>query len=303
MTDCCSNPGSFINTAEWSQIDYANELQFNTKLWLDHNFLKIGAWTDVETGAEDCGRTDYLVFPIEPSSTLDTGYYYGVDRKGLIWESVATDTRTTLPVTIYENNVDITTGLDINYELGFFSSPVEYDGALTASYSYRAVRTYVSNTATWWREIITNKFDLNEDVIWGVFKKNGISFPSIIIESAPYVRQKAIQIGSNIKLVEQALDLVIVSDSKMTSNKIESVLIAQKDNYFKMFDSNTAEFPIGCNGEVLNNNNYDDLVENFPWKCVQITNVTLASIESPCAGLYLSSVRMYFESANPTKNP
>ena len=301
MDDCCNNPGSFINTDSWSELDYANELEFNAKLWIDHNFLQIGAWTDVNTGELNCGKDYYTVFPIE-SFEGDTAIAYGVNQKGLLWESVATDSLISLPVTIYEDGLDVTTGFDINYYAGMFVATEVHTGELTASYSYRNVHTYVSNTAKWWRQIITNQFDLNEEVIWGVFKKNGISFPSIVIEVAPYVKQKPIQLGSNTKYVERALDFVIISDSKTTANKIETILINQKDNIFRLFDSSIAEFPIGCNGYLVNNNTYEDLVDNFPWKCVQITNVTLSSIDSPCSGLYLSKARMYFKSANPIKN-
>lgn len=300
MSECCNTPGGFIFAGSWSDTDFGNELEYNLKLWLDYSFLSIGAWQNVNTGEENCGADYSVVYPVE--SAADTGLYlYGVNRKGLVWESVTVDSGSTQPVTIYEDGVDVTTGLDIHYDLGTFSSSQEYTGQMVASYSYRTINTYVSSTANWWTQIITNQIDINEDVIWGVFKKHGITLPSIVISCTDYGKSRAIQLGTNAKYIERAVDLFVITKSKLEKNKLVSILMAQKYNTFGMFNTDTAEFPIGCGGVKINNNTYQDLVTNFGWKCVTINDVSAASIDSPCEGLHLSRVRFYLEAANPIK--
>lgn len=299
---CCGQPGSFICTDSWDQIDYATELELNSKLWLDHNFLQIGAWEDVETGELHCGEDFYTLMPID--SPVDTGstYFWATKKQGLIWESVTHDTGTTLPVTIYHDGVDVTNTFTINYNKGVFFTSTEYTGDLTASYSYRNVVTYVGVATNWWTEIISNKHDLNEEVIWGVLKRHGVVLPSIVIKTSSYVKLSPIQLGSVCHFVDRVVDFTVFSKDPITHNKITAILSNQKDNNFRFIDSNIAEFPINCNGDLRNNNTYEDLVTGYPWKCADIINTSMAHIDSPCSNLYISKVAMTFRIKNPVKN-
>ena len=301
--DCCNTPGNFINTDSWDEIDYITELELNSKLWLDHSFLQIGAWTNVETGDDQCSKDWYTLKRVNNSQADTSNYYiWGVEKQDIVWESVTGDVTNTLPVTIYHNSVDVTNDFSINYVKGIFITPTKYTGVLEASYSFRNVTTYVHQAAPWWSELLANRYDLDSDVIWGVFKKHSVSLPCIIIKGKSKVGFKPIQIGSRGQYVDRDISFTIFAANSITANKILNILSSQKDNNITLLDSSLAEFPLDCNGEIINNNTYSDLVTDNPWRCAEIVKVYNSEVESPITNLFINQVTMTFRVRNPVKN-
>lgn len=302
MTTCCDtgNSGGFINVDSWDHFDYANELEFNTKLWFNSSMMGIGAWENVGTGVPNCSSTLYTLTPITEPNPNVTTFSWGVPKKGLVWETASFGSKNTQPVQVYHNNT-LETGFDIDYDNGIFTHATDLSGTLTANYSYRSVQSYVSNAASWWYEILSNTYDLDENVIWSVFRKNGVQLPSVIIEAGPVVRQNPIQLGTTIKRVDREVSFYILANNDLVKNKLAHILTSQLDNAFTFFDTNTAEFPIQCGNKLVNSNTYEDIVLGAPWKCVQVVDVSEAHIDSPCSGLDLAKITLTFRMDNPVK--
>jgi len=303
MSDCCGT-GDFINVGGWDTLDYCNELELNCKMWIDYNLLKMGAWEDVDPSSPKCDSDYYTLKPVPDMDPSETTKAWAVDQDEIVWENQTYEARTTQPVVIRDgNNADVTAQFDVDYQRGMFVQRV--DGAtftepLTASYSHRSVSVYTSLFAGWWRELITTAFDIDNNTFKNILKTNGIQMPAVIVEAGPVVEVVGYELGNQAVQLDRSVNFWIFAPSGYLRNKITSILVAQKYNNFTMFDSDVAEFPISC-GKLVNANSFPELSANWPWKCVEITQVNEAAVASPCSGVYLNRVIMNFKMTNPVK--
>jgi hypothetical protein len=273
-------------------------------MWLDYNLLKIGAWEDVDPNSPSCDSDYYTMKPVEDIDPLETTKSWAVDQCEIVWENQTYNGNTTQPVLIEDGtSADVTAQFDVDYRKGIFVQKSDSDTftePLTARYSHRSVKTYTSLFSSWWRQLISGAIDLDSDTFLNILKTNGIQMPAVLIEAGPVVEVAGYELGSRAVQLDRSVSFWIFAPSGYLRNKITSILTAQKYNTFTMFDSDVAEFPISC-GKLVNTNNFPELSANWPWKCVEITQVNEASVASPCSGVYLNRVILNFKMTNPVK--
>lgn len=296
----CCDDWSFKLVEDFTSVDFATELQRNIKAWLDYSFLKIGAWEDVTTGVlNDCGNNYYTLTPID----MPAGFSYKLwasPRKEWVWEDVTYGTGDQ-PITpqVYVNGA-LNTGFEINYPLGQVRSSTVTTGTVTATYSFRLVQTYMEGAGEWWFKIVDSMYGSDvtpsSDDIYGILRSYGVQAPAIVLETASFY-QKPAQIGSSAHWLYQDIIFNIVTENPHMRDKIVSILALQNEKQFQLFNSDSGNFPLNCNGNVTGYQ-YSDLPT---WKCTRITNVGSSSFESPCPNLYLGRVRLRFEVFNPSK--
>lgn len=300
---CCLGADKYIGfqgIESWDSVDFTQEVQRNLKLFLDYAFLKIGAWCD--STEENCDGINHSILNKLETPIQSDVCFWGSRRNQWVWEDIEHCGRKPIVPSILVDGQDMTEQFQINYPLGMITGPNSISGDVAANFSYRKVQTFLCDQAGWWHELINSQFGDNASAkssIYSIFR-GCVQPPAIIIEGNN-IQCEAACLGSSAHWVQYDIILNVVAETSAERDKIVGILVQQKDNSLLLFNSDEVQFPIGCNGEILNNNNYPDLVYNTPWRCSTITQSGTASFESPCDGLYFGRVRLRFEIWSPKK--
>lgn len=292
--DCC-NEWDFNNLDDFGSVDFITELQRNVKGFLDLAFLKIGGFTNVDTGIDNCGQDLYSLVRINPPITKPYTLW-SAQKKEWVWEDVEYDGSIPNVPTIYDSGVDITDDCVINHSLGqvMINIPVS---APEASYAFKRVHVYTQENGDFWPKIVDHVLNENESEIHTLMKKSKIQLPAIFLE-ADTTRVKPAQMGSSALFIEQDIIFNVLAETPAMRNKLAAALVQQHGKKFNLYNTDQEKLT-NCSGVQNTGTEWSDLPE---WRCANIEYRGAAnSFEVISSGLYLNRTRLTFIIFSPRK--
>ena len=137
---------------------------------------------------------------------------------------------------------------------------------------------------------------------WQIGSHHRIQLPAIIIEGVPRGDSFPYELGNTSLRLTQDVLYHVVAEDRHTRNKLLDILRVQEDKTIWLFSSRTVSksgvFPLGADGDKLNNNNYPEFVHEtgaFRWKKCYFDNVVISEVESMHHRLFEGTARITHE--------
>lgn len=307
MTICAtSNTFQHVNNLVDNLI--LNTLEVNLKAYLDHAFLNIGAFTNIDIDQENILNSSVSTLTLADDQDFESGRVWNGLRKDWVYETYI-DYNSNSPIAINSININgqqITTGFNIDYVNGrvILDSAISTDSVVKASHTYRNVQVNRASDVPWWRLLQFNSLDTesitNTGVDWSIGPYHRIQMPSIVIDSVPRSRNLPHELGSNSLRIEQDVIFNVLSENKNDRNQLLDILRLQHDSKINLYDLNKSAqagvLPLDYRGFVNPNGQiYTDILANYYWAGVYFKNTTLSEVQSINIGLYEGLVRSTVE--------
>jgi len=307
MTICpTSNTFQHVNNLVDNLI--LNTLEVNLKAYLDHAFLDIGAFTNIDIDQENIFNSSVSTLTLSDDQDFPSGSVWNGMRKDWVYETYVNYNGVS-PISINSINIngsEITTGFNVDYINGriILDTPISTDSVVKASYSYRNVQVNRASDVPWWRLLQFNSLDtdtiINTNGDWSIGPYHRIQMPSIVIDSVPRSRNLPHELGSNSLRIEQDVIFNVLSETKNDRNQLLDILRLQHDSKINLYDLNkSAEndvLPLDYRGYINPNGQiYTDILANYYWAGVYFKNTTLSEVQSINIGLYEGLVRSTVE--------
>jgi len=267
---------NFFGISNYRDPQETELLEYAAIEYLKWAFISIGGFGDAKLN----GPSNYDLLFREDDTT-----FRGV-RSNWLYENNLSGNYTPISISgVYINNVLSTTGYTINYTDGkvLFNSPVASGSTVRVEHSYRTPSIY--KIGDWFKEVQFNTSPTNSEFtetkkgIYTLLSKNRIQLPAVVVYVPPEVPKfkQAYEIGNRTYYHEQNTHFYIMSDNLTDLNKIHDVLIKQKPIAYWGLDKKSLlqaeKNPLNYDG-TLNTSGlmYPDLVTQYPWKRVDVTN-------------------------------
>lgn len=277
------------------------QLSDNMISFLNNGFLSIGAFYNVSMSQSGVFNNPYSrLRPVSDPSFSDGRVWEGF-RANWVWEkNIEFDTQPNGVVVAV--NSSVVSEYKTNYPLGrvVFNSALPTTSRVEASYSYRYINTYSSDTE-FFRQIQTNS--LRSDInfmagsgSWNVDVRNRVQLPAVFVDVVPNRRDVPKEIGGGI-FINQDIIFHVVSETASDRKRIMDILANQREHKIYLFDKNAVgnSFPLSVEGYLLNNNSYANLVDTFPWRSLYFADSHTQFISDYIPGLHMGDVRATVE--------
>ncbi len=297
---------------DFNKVDYITEFERNLKVFLDYSLFKMGAYENINADDDKCVDLATLTRYVPPTGTsLSITYKNKIfvgKRQDWVWENDPEVSGTNVPPSVYINDSLEDSG---NYEVDYpggrviFDSTVATSAAVTADYTFRIVQTHIVNQANWWktieRDVYSEGYEF-DTTIERILAEHRVQLPSIIIHTYPSIRSEPYCLGTKARWFYNDVDFIICARTSQMKNKLVSILSLQHNLFITLFNSDDiSQFPINCSGALASSDNYPDLVDTYPWKCVEVSDVGVGNIDFGCRDLYFAKVRLTFKIFHPIK--
>lgn len=277
-------------------------------MFLDHAFLSIGAWSDVDINQTNFITSSISKLEMDEDPAFKRGRSWISAKKDWIYDTNITYNSKN-PISIEDiqiNNSSINSGYYIDYINGriIFDQPKSPQSIIKLSYSYANIQTYRSSDCPWWKIIESGVIEpkdmkstgYNE---WTIGPYHKIQMPCIVIDAVPRARSLPYELGSKSLKIEQDVLFNILAENKNDRNQLIDIIRLQQDNTIWLFDTNKAaqdnKLPLDHKGSINPNGlNYSELINQYKWAKTNITNVVLSEIMS-INGIYEGVARATFE--------
>lgn len=312
----------FKNITHFGEDLFLNELETNMKVWLDSSYMHIGAWFDINTPSTSgaYGGDFSSLRSVEDPNYTNGQVWQGI-RKDWVWETGINYTGEAGTVYDPVQVSGVTVGgssigsgdYTVNYPLGriIFDTAQSTTAAVKANYSFRNVQTYRADDAPWWTQLQYKTFRPDDIHFtqtelgrgdWSIGSHHRIQLPAIILEAVPRGESHGYELGNTSLLLEQDVLYHVVAEDRYTRNKLIDQLRAQEDRTIWLFSSYdvaaSGDYPLDHRGEKVNNNMYEDFVNEgngHRWKKCSFTNATISEVESLNPRLHEGTVRITHE--------
>lgn len=304
---------TFHNTGSIGQKGRISFLEDNLKSFLDWSFLHIGGFVNVDTNGDDLYENDLRkLLPVsDPSQRANI---WESSRKDWVYETSASYSGTA-PVDIsgvYVNSTFLSAptgsgnyGYNINYPLGRieFSTNLSTTSKIYIDYSYRYIQVYKANTSDWWLELQRNtyaKFPRTTSGDLDITANHRAQMPFVIVETIGSNLLSPFQIGDSRNILNQDILLHIFSDNINHRNNIAETLLQQKDNSFRLYDTNRVveakKYPLNRNGSKNDQGmTYPELVDNYAANWCSVKNSNISELNTFGHNLFNAIVRWNIE--------
>lgn len=307
----------FRAVTSFNQPLIISSLEQNLKDWIAWSTLKIGGWVNVTTGNNKFkGGSDASTLQKvnDPSYTNKT--VFQSQRKDWVYESGVNysppggGTFNPLPVKVYSNNVEVTTGsYYINYPEGrvIFNSP--QNGTIKAQYSYRSLQVYTADETNFTMEVNYSTQASPDQWLFNigsgdfsVSSTNRIQLPAVVIQSSAEGSSSPFELGTLVGVNKQDILLHILSEDRMTRNNIADIFRFEQGKTIILYDLYKVYaggyLPLDSRGMVVNNPPlYPDIVNNpdLVFRHATIDTVRITNIDTKTPNLHWAIVRLTLE--------
>jgi len=307
----CPSNTKFNTVQHYGKTNVINRLERNLKMFYDWGFLCIGAWSDVLPGMLSPNGNDLTQLRmVESAPDYSGGQVWQGFRKDWVYETDAiyidVDGGSHSPSVVVANTLSPSGNFDVDYPNGrvIFPTPV---GSVSANYSFRNVQIYIGDEAPWWQELQFNSWDVDSDYFqacpemgdWVVGGNHRVQMPVIIIYADGNGSLEGAGLGNCTKLREQSVVFHILAEDKCTRDKIVDIIVEQDERTINLFNPDQAlisgAIPLDCNGFLVSDSNYEDLVNDYPWACARQERTEILDLESLTCGLHEGVIRTNFK--------
>lgn len=304
----CTVYNRFQHISSYTNQLILNSLEVNLKMFLDHAFLSIGSWSDVDINQTNLLTSSISKLEVDEDPSFKRGQSWVSAKKDWVYDT-SIEYNEKNPITIDSvqvNNSTINTGYYIDYINGriIFSQPKSPQSNIKVSYSYANIQTHRSSDCLWWKIVesgIIEPKDMKSTGYnqWTIGPYHKIQMPCIVIDAVPRARSLPYELGSKSLKIEQDVLFNVLAENKNDRNQLIDIIRLQQDNTIWLFDTNKAaqdnRLPLDHKGSKNPNGlTYLELINEYKWAKTHITNVTLSEIMS-INGIYEGIARATFE--------
>lgn len=305
---------TFHNVGGINESNNLSLLEDNIKGFLDWSFLHIGAFVnvDIPTSGINNSSNFHTLRPVS-DPTQKTKLWEGI-RKDWVYETgVSYNNSSPTEISgVYLNNIFLPSptgsgnyGYNINYPLGrvVFNNNVASTSSVQLEYSYRFVQTYKANESYWWKEVqgeTYNPANFKPSGDYSITANHRVQLPAVIIETIPRTVLIPYELGTTRNIVVQDMFLHVFTENAIHRNNIVDILVAQKDKYFHLYDTNnvvkSGVYPLNYNGSInINGLNYPTLCETYKKYWCTIKDSNIGELNTISSRLYNGIVRWSME--------
>lgn len=307
MTNC-SITNSFQHVGSYTDQLILNSLEVNLKLFLDHSFLSIGSWSDVNVNQQNLLTSPLSKLEMDDDASFKRGQVWISARKDWAYDStiIYNDKSPLIVDHILVNNNSITSGYYVDYANGriIFDQPKSPQTNIQVSYSYRNIQTHRSSDCNWWKIIesgIIEPKDMKSTGFgqWTIGPYHKVQMPCIVIDAVPRSRGLPYELGSKSLRIEQDILFNVITENKNDRNQLLDIIRLQQNNTIWLFDINKAaqdnKLPLSHDGSINPEGlTYLDLINEYKWAKTYISNIVLSEVSS-INGIYEGVARATFE--------
>lgn len=291
----CTEPIKFNRVKHWGESNIIKRLEENIKAFYDWGFLCIGGWKNV-TGGDRA-----ILREVETAPRNDGETVYQAYRKDWVWESGVQyeDIDGTIHAPIIPS---VTGGGTVDY----INGQVVGGTGGTATYSFRNVQVYVADQAPWWQELQFLTWDIDDNHFqhcsetgdWSVGAHHRVQMPTIIIQAINTGRMEPYCLGSCKVKRLQDVYLNVFAEDKCTRDNLLDLILEQDEKELNLYNPDAVylanDYPIDCNGFLVGNKTYPDLLNSHLWACARIENSSLFGLSTLSCGLYEGTIKSTF---------
>jgi hypothetical protein len=304
----CTIYNRFQHVGSYTDQLILNNLEVNLKMFLDHAFLTIGSWSDVDINQPNFITSSISKLELDEDPSFKRGRSWISARKDWVYDSTV-EYNEKNPIEIQNiqlNNATVSTGYYIDYVNGriIFNEPKSQQTAIKVSYSYRNIQVHRSSDCNWWKIIdsgIVEPKDLKSTGLgqWTIGPYHKVQMPCIVIDAVPRAQSLPYELGSKSLRIQQDVLFNVLAENKNDRNQLIDIIRLQQDNTIWLFDINKAsqenKLPLDHRGAINSSGlTYLDLINQYKWAKTHIKNVVLSEISS-ISGIYEGVARVTFE--------
>ena len=299
-----------------------NELEENTKAFLDWGFLNIGGYVNVNIPASGLYGGTFHELKTTDTPGYKVGQVWQSPKKDWVWESGfyyfdgVNDNNTPNSISgVFVNGTHVpgptgvaTTGYYINYPLGqvVFDKAISKSSKVQLNYSYRWCQTYKSSTNPYWKELQNLTYQPSPQINqtnkgeYNLSANHRVQMPCIIIEPIARSYAQPWQLGSHAFNIGQAILLHVFTENGADKNRITDIIRLQKEMNIELYDIqkvvNSGVNPIDYRGAKNPNGlMYYDLVDKYFWNKTYIKDLAILDMESLNKNLHWCTIRITSE--------
>ena len=297
-----------VNQNGFAGYELTDQLLYNIKGWLDWGFLHHGAYSIYPLGQDSFYANEECSLNVAVDSRLpDRTVYEGVGREW-VWESgVSVPTGAIQPFRVsgvYVNGTFIPSSdtgphrHHIDYRNGrvLFDESQDADDEILAEYTTRGIYVGFADGPEFQMLMLdTIKEFLTDTTPSGTpSKEHQVWLPSVFIELESG-DGRGLQLGGG-QIKTRLITLHIFADNANDRNLIMDWLDYQNRACFYMANLNEIQFPFDQYGDIISGaTNWVDLMNDFPWKKLRITEGKCKKINSLNTKLFRATVTWKIE--------
>lgn len=302
-----------IGYTHFAEETMMSQIETNMVSFFQWALLGIGAWFNVgqdSTGVFG-GSFNRLRYVNDPA--YSSGQIWEGPRKDWVWETgVGYISGQPVPITgVFVNGVEYpsghaTYGFHVNYPLGrvVFNSGIPNSSVVQLNYSYRWCQIYKYDDAPWFKELQYRSFRLDNPHFfqqgsgeWDIFGNHRVQLPAVVVEVAPRREYEPFQHGNVSQWLTQEIRFHILAENAWGRNRLIDYISLNKDRTIWMYDlnkvNNSGVAPLDYRGQLQPSGRmYSSLVDDFRYKKLGFSDITVSEVEQVNPYLYRATVRI-----------
>lgn len=283
-----------------------NTLEINLKSFLQHSFLSIGAWSDVDLNQENLVTTSLSNLQLSEDPSYKRGQVWISTKKDWVHENLQYFDKTPNSPVVYHNNQIVQDGYIVDYNNGriIFDNPKSPNSIVKAKYSYHNIQIHRSSDCAWWKLIESGLIEPTDIKStgrgnWSIGPHHRIQMPCVVIDAVPRGVNYPYELGAKSLRIDQDVIFNILAENKNDRNQILDIIRLQQDNTIWLFNITKAaqdnKLTLDHNGSINPVGlDYTNLVNNYKLAKVFFKNTSLSEVMS-INGIYEGLVRVTFE--------
>jgi len=308
-----------LNLTHWRNEQFSRNLFQGVMDWCNWSILDLGGYQNVSrTQASGLyGGHPARLRPVQDPNYTN-GQVWEANRADWVWEANVgySGTAPTVASGVYVSGVFYptvsTTGTyahHVNFPLGrvVFNTAINTNSIIEADYSYRAV-SFVSSKEPWFTQLLYNSHKIERSDFlsptgaWSHLAQARRQMPAVGLELVNRLTSYPYEIGSLAQYKNQDMLLYVLAENDFDRDQIVDILTSQVDHTVWLPDrariKSYSGYPIDLDyrgSPVSSPMYYPDVISNFSWIPVRVTNAVAQSIETINSWLYRGVVRMTFQ--------
>lgn len=298
-----------IGSGGFGGFTLTDQLQYNLKFFLDHNFLVHGGYDVISLDLETNFSQDESVLQTKFDRRYENGRVWEGAGKEWVWESgiVPFNSGAIVPSRVsgvyvdsvfYEKDIAGTFSHHIDYGNGriIFDHPQSPTTNIRAEYSRRSVHVGFADDEEFRLLMMESLEEFLQDTAPSgtPSREHQVWLPSVFIE-VDDGSQVGLQLGGG-QIKKRRIIFHIFADKPYERNLLMDFIDFQSRKAFFMADLESITWPFDQFGDVVNGTtNWEDLTDSNPWKKLRIMDGKSKKINSLNTNLFRARVEFLIE--------
>ena len=303
--ECIIN-NKFQHVSSFNNSLILNTLEVNLKAFLQHSFLSIGSWSDVQLNQQNLVTSPLSDLQLSEDPAYKRGQVWISAKKDWVYENTTYSNRSPISPVVYINNNVVQNGYIIDYNNGriIFDNPKNPSSIIKTKYSYNNIQIHRSSDCLWWKLIESGLIDpkdikSNGRGDWSIGPHHKIQMPCVVVDAISRAINYPYELGSKSLKIDQDVIFNVLAENKNDRNQILDIIRLQQDNTIWLFNINKAaqenKLTLDHNGSLNPIGlDYTNLVNEYKLAKTFFKNISLSEVMS-INGIYEGVARVTFE--------